>query len=185
MSERQLPEILHCDTTVQTRLFRVESLHLRFHNGVERHYERLRAGQRGAVMIIPMLDHDTVILTREYAAGVERYEVALPKGMIEENETVFAAANRELQEETGYGARRFTEMKSLTLSPSYMSHRIHVVLAEDLYPSRLPGDEPETIDVIPWQMEQLDQLFARDDVSEARSIAALLMLQAKRRSETR
>lgn len=182
IAARPLPTVLHSEVIAETRLFRVEALHLRFANGVERHYERLKAGARGAVMIVPMLDANTVLLTREYAAGCERYEIALPKGLMEANESVFDAANRELQEEAGYAARQLCELKTLTLAPGYLSHRMHVVLAQDLYVSRLTGDEPEIIDVIPWRLDELDTLFARDDCTEARTIAALLMVQALQRA---
>src|SRR5262245_57659953 len=140
MKERVLPIVLNSEIVAQTKLFRVEALHLRFANGVERHYERLVAGRRGAVMIVPLLDDQTVLLTREYAAGTARYELALPKGLMEEGETVFDAANRELQEEAGYAAKQFSALKSLTLAPGYLNHRMHVVLAEQLFPSRLTGD---------------------------------------------
>lgn len=179
---RPLPTLLYSEVIAETKLFRVEALHLRFANGVERHYERLKAGSRGAVMIVAMQDANTVLLTREYAAGCERYEIALPKGLMEHGESVFDAANRELQEEAGFAARHLRELKTLSLAPGYLSHRMHVVLAQDLYPSPLPGDEPEHIDVIPWRLDALDELFAREDCTEARTIAALLMVQALQRS---
>src|SRR5690606_21124984 len=85
------------------------------------------------------------------------------------------AANRELMEEAGYGARQFTELKKLSLSPSYMGHLIHIVLAEDLYEKRLPGDEPEPIEVFEHPLEDIDSLIANEDFTEARSLAALYM----------
>jgi ADP-ribose diphosphatase len=56
-----------------------------------------------------------------------------------------------------------------------MTHMAHVVLAQDLYPERLVGDEPEELDVVPWKMSELHTLLGRDDVTEGRSIAALFM----------
>ena len=69
-------------------------------------WERLRSPARRAVLVVPLLDPETVLLIREYAAGVERYELALPKGRIEDNESVTEAGNREMMEEIGYGAPR-------------------------------------------------------------------------------
>ena len=57
------------------------------------------------VAVVPMLDDDTVLLIREYAAGVHRYELGLVKGRIDAGETSLQAADRELKEEAGYGAR--------------------------------------------------------------------------------
>jgi ADP-ribose diphosphatase len=60
---------------------------------------------------------------------------------------------------------------------------MNVVLAEQLFPSRLAGDEPEAIDVLPWRLDQLEQLLARDDISEARTIAALLIVRERQRQK--
>ena len=46
-----------------------------------------------------------------------------------------------------------------------MSHQTHLVLARDLYEERLPGDEPEELEVIPWKLDPLDQLILREDFS--------------------
>lgn len=172
---RDKPEIIAAEIIAHTRMFRVEQLQLRFSNGVEACYERLRGSPAGAVLVIPMLDPGTVLMIREYAAGVHRYELALPKGRIEEGEDLLEAANRELMEEVGYGARRLRRIASLTLAPGYSSHITHLVLAEDLYEQRLPGDEPEEIEVVPWALADLRGLLACDDCTEARSIAALYM----------
>ena len=55
-----------------------------------------------------MLDDDTVLLVNEYAAGLERFELGLPKGRLDQDETAEQGANRELKEEVGYGARELT-----------------------------------------------------------------------------
>ncbi|MEM9101240.1 MAG: ADP compounds hydrolase NudE [Pseudomonadota bacterium] len=169
------PVILHQEIIAETRLFKVEALHLRFSNGEERRYERLKAGRYGAVMIVPMQDEDTVLLTKEYAAGLDHYELGLPKGLVEKDESFIEAANRELMEEVGYGAHELVELKSISLAPGYLNHRMSVVLARDLYPKRLQGDEPEEIEVVPWKLSELPELFKQANCTEARSIAALYL----------
>lgn len=176
--EPQLPQLLESQVIAETRLFRVEALHLRFANGVERHYERLKPGRRGAVLVVPLLDAETFLLIREYAAGVERYELGFPKGLREADETCLEAANRELMEEAGYGAAELTELKQVTLAPGYLGHSMALILARGLYPERLEGDEPEPIEVVPWKFAEIDALLARPDFTEARSIAALFLAQA-------
>lgn len=177
------PIVTSTETIARTRLFRVEQVGLRFANGREVSYERLRSSPSGAVLIVPMLDDATVLLIREYAAGVERYELALPKGRIEEGESLIEAANREIREEIGYGARQLTHLKSVTLAPGYFSHATHVVLARDLYPERLEGDEPEAIEVVPWPLDRLTELCAREECTEARSIAALFLVRDRLEAE--
>ena len=169
------PRILSAQTIARTRLFHVEEVGLEFANGTVVHYERLSASPRGAVMVVPMLDQETVLLIREYDAGVHRYELGLPKGLIEADEGLLEAANRELMEEVGYGARELRHLTSFTLAPGYFEHVTHVVFARDLYVQRSPGDEPEEIEVVPWRLANIAELVARDDCTEARSIAALYM----------
>src|SRR5690606_23335775 len=169
------PEILKRHTVARSRLFRADELYLRFSNGEERIYEKLCSGGPGAVLIVPLLDNETVLLVREYAAGIEDYHLALPKGAIDKGETPLEAANRELQEEVGYGAREMHFLKRVNLSPAYMEHAIDIILARDLYPNKLLGDEPEPIEVEPYPLRDLQKLIARDDVCEGRTIAALFM----------
>ena len=179
------PEILDTHTVARSRLFRIEAVSLRFSNGTEAEYERLRsAGHVGAVIVVPMMNDNTVLLIREYGVGLERYELGLPKGRVEPGEQPLAAADRELQEEVGFGARRLTHLRTLSVAPGYMGHLTHAILAEDLYPQRREGDEPEPIEVVPWPLADLGGLMACDDLTEARSIAALYLArdyQIKRR----
>ena len=124
-----------------------------------------------------MPDAETVLVVREYACGVHRYELGLPKGRMDPGETPEQAANRELKEEAGFGARKLSVLRLLSLAPGYMEFVTHLVLAEDLYPERLPGDEPEEIDVVPWKLADLRGLMLRDDCSEGRSLAALFIVR--------
>ena len=171
---RRLPTI-HAITEHEAGPYRMERLDLEFDNGERRRYERLHGRGHGAVVVVPMLDDATVLLVREYAAGVHRYELGLVKGRIDAGETPLQAADRELKEEAGYGARSLQVLRSLSLAPAYMSHQTHLVLARDLYPERLPGDEPEELELVPWQLDRLHELILREDFSEGRSIAALFL----------
>ncbi|MGY0613365.1 ADP compounds hydrolase NudE [Luteimonas sp. A501] len=171
---RRLP-IIHDITESDAGPYRLERMDLEFSNGERRRYERLHGRGHGAVVVVPLLDDDTVLLVREYAAGVHRYELGLVKGRIDAGETPAEAADRELKEEAGYGARRIDVLRSLTLAPTYMSHATHLVVARDLYPERLPGDEPEELEVVPWKLDRLHELILREDFSEGRSIAALFI----------
>ncbi|MEO1898426.1 MAG: ADP compounds hydrolase NudE, partial [Methylococcales bacterium] len=64
----QKPKILNRETIAATRLFRIEALDIKFSNGEQRQYERLaRNKSNGAVLMVPMLDAQTVLLIREYS----------------------------------------------------------------------------------------------------------------------
>lgn len=176
---REKPRLLGSQTIARTRVFQIEELELQFSNGNIVRYERLIGSPRGAVMVVPLLEDDTVLLVREYAAGMDRYELALPKGLIEEGETPEQSANREIMEEIGYGANRLSYLGSMSLAPGYQRFITHVVLAAGLYERRLAGDEPEEIEVVPWRLSRLLELVERDDFTEARSMAALFLVRER------
>lgn len=172
----EIPIILDKSTVASSRLFRIESLHIQFSNGERRNYERLARSQGGgAVLVVPMLDAETVLLVREYSAGVHRYELGLPKGKTDPGESFFEAANRELKEEVGFGAQVLHHLSSFSIAPSYLEHMTEIIIAEQLYAEKLLGDEPEELEVIPWKLSQINELLATGECTEARSIAALFM----------
>ncbi|MGD8558874.1 MAG: ADP compounds hydrolase NudE [Gammaproteobacteria bacterium] len=173
------PKILASKTIAQTRIFTIEQMQLQFANGEQVEYERVCSSSSGAVLIVPKLDDNTIILIREYCGGVQRYEIAFPKGRIEANESSTESANREIMEEIGYGANKLEFIKSVTVSPGYMSHHTHIVFASDLYEKKLPGDEPEPIEILYWSLDKLDDLLDNEEFTEARSIAALYLLKSR------
>ncbi|CDT77382.1 ADP compounds hydrolase nudE [Vibrio coralliirubri] len=175
MTKRTKPEIMAQQTVAQSKLFSIESLDLRFSNGEQRTYERMKPSGRNAVMMVPITEQGDILLVREYAAGTERYELGFPKGLIDPGEQPNEAAVRELKEEIGFGANKLTPLKEVILAPSYFSSKMTLFIAEDLYPEKLEGDEPEPLDIVRWPLAQAEELLTHLDFCEARSITALLL----------
>jgi len=174
---KKAPDLTNNVVIAKTKVFTVEQLHLRFQNGVEVDFERILSSSTGAVLIVPQLDSNTLVLIREFCAGTMRYEIAFPKGRVEPGESLLDSANREIMEETGYGAKTLEFIKSLSVSPGYMSHLTHIVYATDLYEQKMLGDEPEPIEVLYWKLDKLDELLNHEQFTEGRSIAALYLLK--------
>jgi ADP-ribose diphosphatase len=169
------PRTLSRRAIARSRLFGIEAVELEFANGSRRVFERILGNVTDSVLVVPLTAEGSVLLVREYAAGFDRYELGLPKGILEPGEAVLDAANREIQEEVGQAARDLRLLATVTLAPAYIRHRTHLVLARGLYARALPGDEPESLEVVAWSLGELEGLFAREDFSEARSIAALCL----------
>lgn len=174
---RQKPKVSNVENIATTKFFNIQSMDVEFSNGEQRQYERLKPYSDGAVLVIPMLDDDTVLMIYEYSGGTERYELALTKGKIDDGETPIEAANRELIEEIGYGANKLSFVKTMTLAPGYQSNYTHIVLAQDLYEDSAEGDEPEPLEVVEHKLSDLENLVYNQDLTEARSIAALYMVR--------
>jgi ADP-ribose diphosphatase len=170
-----VPEIKAVRTIARSRFFRIEELDLKFSNGVERTYERLPGSGRAAVMVVAVNAADELVLIREYAAGFHEMQLTLVKGAVDDGESLEEAANRELKEEAGFGARDIRFIKKLNLAPGHMGFTINVVLALDLYPEKLAGDQPEPLEVVCWPLAELDELITGDEFREARAIAGLYL----------
>lgn len=174
--KNQLPKINGQKQVAKSRLFTIEQLELTFSNGEERQYERMVGSSNGAVMIVPLLDSDTLLLVREYCAGTHSYELGFPKGLIDPGELPEQAANRELQEEIFYGAKQFYRLSQVMMAPAFFNAKMDIFIARDLYSSQLEGDEPEPLEVVAWPIKDYKALLQKADFKEARSIAALMLL---------
>ncbi len=177
MLDKELPNIDKITTLAKSRMFTIEQLDLEFSNGEKRCFERLKSGPRRSVLIAAIDNKNNILLVKEYAAGTERYELCLPKGLVENDETIFHGANRELQEEVGFIAEDIVEITDLTIAPNYMSHKSCLVLATGLSPSKLIGDEPEPLELVYCSLGKINDLILSGQVTEARSIAGIYIIK--------
>jgi len=173
----ELPVINAQNQVAKSRLFTIEQLDLTFSNGEQRQYERMKGGGSGAVMIVPMLDENTMLLVREYCGGTHSYELGFPKGLIDDGEQASQAANRELKEEVGFGADQLIPIREVMMAPAFFNAKMTIFLAQDLYKEKLPGDEPEPLEVVLWKLDDYQALLDEPNFNEARSIAALMLVR--------
>jgi ADP-ribose diphosphatase len=177
---REKPQILSVRTAARSRLFHIESVQLKFANGNRREFERIAAGPRpGTALVVAMPDPETVLLVREYAVGLDRFELSLPMGRIEPGESALAAAHRELVEETGFRAASLRPLHTLTLAPGIFGYQAEIILATDLTAGVLDGgDEPEPLELVYWPISRLDQIARTGEISEARTLSALFLARS-------
>lgn len=168
------PVVIASRSLARTALFDVQEDRVRFGNGVERRLERIEQRSGTSVMVVPVRD-GRLLFIREYCAGTRRRELAFPTGTPLPGEAPEAAARRELREEVGLDARRVTHLATLRCLPGHLDHLTVVLLAEGLFASPLPGDEPEPPELAELSFEQAQGLLDAAELTEARSVAALLL----------
>ncbi|XZQ54940.1 MAG: ADP compounds hydrolase NudE [Arsenophonus sp.] len=166
------PKILNIKNIAESKLFRIQSIDIEFNNGVKRCYERMKPTINESVLIVPIINNE-LILIREYAVGIEEYELGFPKGAINIGENAAEAAIRELKEEIGYGTKNVELLVKLTILPTYFSSNINIFIAKNLYEEKIKGDEPEPLEQIRWPIKNMMQLLDVKDFNEARNISAL------------
>ncbi len=175
----QKPKILSCSVIARSRLFTIEALDLRFANGSEATFERLKNAGRGIVMVIALDAAGSMIMVREYAAGTERYELGFVKGRIDPGETAAEAALRELKEEIGFGANKLAFLRAVDSAPAYTNFVSHLFVATELYPAKLEGDEAEPLEQVEWPLADLPQLYRHPEVNDSRVLLALMLLEKR------
>lgn len=107
----------------------------------------------GAVMIVPLLADGRVVLERQFRYPLKRTTIEFPAGKIDAGESPFQCAQRELQEETGYRASKWSYLGGLHNAIAYSDEKIEMFLAEELVHEVAALDAGETLQVFtePWQ----------------------------------
>ncbi len=135
------------------------------------------------INVIPLLPNGEVLLVRQWRYGVAAETVEIPGGMVEPGEEPRAAAERELLEETGYRAQRWTLLGELDPNPAFQTNRIVTYLAEELEQVGDPegdGEEEITLDQAP--LEQIPEMIAAGEIRHTLVVSAFYLLGLWRRS---
>ena len=103
--------------------------------------------------------------------------LTLPKGKIDSHETMYEAANRELQEEVGFKSDKMNFIQKLYLAPGYIDHITYMMLAENLKPSSLVGDEPEDLEIIKVEIPRINSILEEHKIIDSRVYAAINYIQ--------
>ena len=127
------------------------------------------------VGIVPLDSHGEVVLVRQYRLPAQEALLEIPAGGVDGDESAMEAAQRELQEETGYRAGRLERLAGFFVSPGYCTEFIHVFLATELSESVMAADDDENIALERMPLARAVQLIQRGDIKDGKSIVGLLL----------
>jgi ADP-ribose pyrophosphatase len=128
----------------------------------------------GAVVILPFLDAETILLIRTRRYAVDEVLTELPAGTLERNEDPINCAGRELIEETGHLAGRLKPLGRIYPSPGILSERMYLFAAYDLEPTRAAPEEGEEIEVVPTKLADAVEQIRSGDIVDGKTIATIL-----------
>ena len=131
----------------------------------------------GAVVVVPLLDDGRLLLERQYRHPVERVMLEFPAGKIDPGEAPADCALRELREETGYTAGEWAYAGSLHNAVGYSTECIEIWFARRLTAGVQELDAGEFVELVTMHESELDALAARGDLTDAKTLIALLWLQ--------
>ncbi|NLS87207.1 NUDIX hydrolase [Bacillus subtilis] len=135
----------------------------------------------GAVAVLAVTDEGNIILVKQFRKPLERTIVEIPAGKLEKGEEPEYTALRELEEETGYTAKKLTKITAFYTSPGFADEIVHVFLAEELsvLDEKRELDEDEFVEVMEVTLEDALKLVESREVYDAKTAYAIQYLQLK------
>jgi ADP-ribose pyrophosphatase len=124
-----------------------------------------------------------VILERQYRHAAGQFLIELPAGRIEPGEPPLAAAKREMIEETGYRAKRWTLLTKYFASPGFLGEWMQIYLARDIREGLATPEEDEHIEIHRVPLSEAMKLIAANQIHDGKTIIGLSLYDAARRTK--
>lgn len=127
-----------------------------------------------AAIIIPITNDNNFIMIKEPRTPIGKTVLAFPAGIIENGETEEEGAIRELEEETGYKARKIKKLRQVYPAMGYSNEKVVIFLAKDLIKTQRHLDEKEDIEIIEVPKEELKQILDNGEFETSMELIGLL-----------
>ena len=139
---------------------------------------------RGASAIVPVDEEDNTYLVRQYRAALGEILTEIPAGKLDYiGEDPLEAARRELREETGFTAEKWTLLTELITTPGFTNEKIAIYLAEGLTKGKNDLDEDEFIDLIKLPLREAVEQIHSGALRDGKTIVGLLLADRARTGE--
>ncbi|MDR2345628.1 MAG: NUDIX hydrolase [Planctomycetaceae bacterium] len=159
------------DILFTSRVFKVVKRFItgRSGNKLERHI----VIHPGAVVILPILNDNRVVLIRQHRVSVENELIELPAGTMEFKEEPIVTARRELVEETGYAAESMSHVMSFFSSPGFIKEEMHLFLANGLIAGPTAMEDGEKIETLIVSLEEAMKMISNGEICDAKTIIGI------------
>ena len=129
-----------------------------------------------AVNVIALTSDNEIVLVQQYRFGTASYTLELPGGLVDPDESPIKAAERELEEETGYTCgEKLIPLGKIGQNPVFMDSYVHHFLALDVKLTKQQTlDAGENIEVILMPLEELKFRWQKGEIEHPHSVNALL-----------
>ncbi len=125
------------------------------------------------INVIPLTDDHQVVMIRQYRHGSREITLEIPGGLVDSGETPKKAAVRELLEETGYQAKKWSEIGAVNPNPALFNNRCHTFLARNINRIKDPMfDQTEDIEAVLIPLVKIPGLILKGKIDHAMVITA-------------
>jgi ADP-ribose pyrophosphatase len=129
----------------------------------------------GAVLIVPVLPDGSLVVERQYRYPLNRVFIEFPAGKLDPGEDELATARRELTEETGYEAAKWTRLGTIHTLISYTNEKIEFYVAEGLTHVGARLDDGEFLEIVTMSVDEMLATLDRGEITDGKTVAALLL----------
>src|SRR5580692_2374677 len=169
------PTLISSKPLHRGRIIEVSTEVLRYSNGREHELELVR--HPGAAAVVAMDGSNRVCVVRQYRHGVEDFLWEIPAGKLDAGEQPAVCAVRELQEETGVTADRWTALGLYVPAPAIFTEVIHLYLARDLQVGPASPDADEELELQWLPLEQAIRHVLEGEWNDGKTAMALWRAQ--------
>ena len=163
--------IISEETIFTGKVFTVKTRQVELENGKVQGREVVL--HNGGAAILPVDDEGNVYLIRQYRIAFEEEVLEMPAGKLEKGEDPFEAAKRELSEETGFTAEKYTYLGHYYATPGFCSEKLHLYLAEGLTAGETHFDSDERLSVEKYKLDDLIKMIDNGEIKDAKTVIAL------------
>jgi ADP-ribose pyrophosphatase len=134
----------------------------------------------GSAVMMAVDDHRRILLVRQYRLPAGHYMWELPAGRLDPGEKPLQAAKRELIEETGYRAKRWTKLASFFVSPGFVDERMTIYLAEGLTAGIATPMDDERIEARWFSESEVGKMIDSGKLEDAKSIVGFYRWKSRK-----
>ena len=127
----------------------------------------------GGVVVVAFKNENTILMVKQFRYPLGKTMLELPAGKLEKDENPLLAAQRELEEETGYCANTWKSLGFINTSPGYSDEKLYLYLAQDLHYTNCHPDEGEIIQSFEYNINDVLKMIIKNEINDAKTLCVV------------
>ncbi len=134
-------------------------------------------GHPGAAAVLPFLDKNNIILVKQFRYPIGKVTYEIPAGKIDTGETPLECIKRELEEETGYKAKKIEKLMSFYPTTAFSNEMLHIFAAFGLVKGNANPDEDEFVSKVNINFQEAVEMVRKGLIMDSKTVIALLYFE--------